>query len=91
MMKFNIFSSDLDVIIGDNKFYTFREAAKIINHKRLGQNKLLKLLREKEILNQYNEPIGEWKNSSYFKVVDNRYATTLISNYGINYIKKHFL
>jgi phage antirepressor YoqD-like protein len=90
-MIFNVFSQDIDVIVGENKFYNFRDAAKLINKKGLGQKGLFKLLREKEVLNQYNEPMGEWENSSFFKVVDNRYATTLISTYGINYIKKHFL
>ena len=43
------------------------------------------------MLNEYNQPSEEWENSGYFKVVNNRYATTLISSYGINYIKKHLL
>ena len=91
MMKFNIFNSSDDVILGDKNFHTFKEAAKIINHKDLGQKKLFKLLREKNMLNEYNEPLEEWENSGFFRVVNNRYATTLISNYGINYIKNNFL
>ncbi len=91
MMGFNIFNSDVDVVIGNKNFYTFKEAAEIINHKDLGQKRLFKLLREKDILNKYNEPMEEWLNNGFFKVVNNKYATTLISSYGINYIKKHLL
>lgn len=91
MIKFNIFHQDFDVIVGENKFYTFNEASKILNKKGLGQNNLFKLLREKEMLNEYNEPMEKWTSSNYFKVVNNRYATTLISSYGINYIKKYYL
>jgi anti-repressor protein len=91
MMRFDMFSSDLDVVVGENKFHTFKEAAKIINIDGLGQNKLLKLLREKKLLSQYNEPLEEWKNSGFFKIANNRYTTTLISTYGINYIQKHYI
>lgn len=91
MNKFNIFNSEPDIIVGEQKFHTFREAAKIINRKGLGQNNLFKLLREKEVLDRYNEPLEEWKKSGFFKVVDNRFCTTLISTYGINYIKNHFI
>lgn len=90
-MKFNIFNPNDDVSIGDKNFYTFKEAAKIINQKGLGQNKLFQLLRENAMLDRYNEPLEEWKDSGFFKVIDNRYATTLISTYGINYIQKHLM
>lgn len=91
MIKYNIFNSDSDIIVGENFFYTFKDAAKIINHKDLGQKNLFKLLREKEILGRYNEPLGDWEKSGFFKVVNNRYGTTLISTHGINYIQKHFI
>lgn len=91
MIKINIFNQDSDVITGEKIFYTFREAAKIINKKGLGQKNLFKLLREKNILNKYNEPLEELKTNGFFNVVDNRYETTLISSYGINYIKNNYL
>lgn len=91
MMEFNVFNQDIDDITGENKFFTISEAAKIINQKGLGQKKLFKLLREKNILNHYNDPIDDWKNSVFFKASDNKYGTTLISSYGINYIKRHLL
>lgn len=43
------------------------------------------------MFDRYNEPLEGWKNSGLFKVADNRYATTLISTYGINYIQKHLI
>ncbi|WDF63180.1 phage antirepressor KilAC domain-containing protein [Flavobacterium sp. KACC 22763] len=91
MMDFSKLSSNLDDIVGEMKFYTFSEAAKIINCKGLGQKNLFKLLREKNVLNEYNEPLDNWRNAVFFKVADNRYETPLISTYGINHIKKYFL
>lgn len=91
MKNFNLFTQDLDVIIGPKKFYNFREAAEIINIKGLGQKNLFKLLREKEILDRYNLPQDDWKESGFFEVTQNRYLTVLISSYGIKYIQKHIL
>ncbi len=91
MIKINIFTQDPDIISGPHKFHSFREAAKIINRKGLGQNNLFKLLREKEMLDSYNQPTDDWKDSGYFDVVHNYFATTLISTYGIKYIQKHIL
>lgn len=91
MTTFNIFIQESDVIIGEKKFHTFKDAAKIINQKGLGQKNLFKLLRENNILDKYNQPIDKWESIGFFKVADNRFATTLISSYGINYIKKNLL
>ncbi|WP_158730232.1 MULTISPECIES: phage antirepressor KilAC domain-containing protein [unclassified Flavobacterium] len=91
MMNFNLFTQDLDIIVGPNKFHNFREAAEIINQKGLGQKNLFKLLREKEILDRYNLPLDDWKESGFFEVTQNRYLTVLISSYGIKYIQKYIL
>ena len=91
MIKFNIFSAEPYINIGSKNFYTFKEASKILDRKGLGQNNLLKLLRENQMLSKYNEPLEEWINSGFFKVSGNRYNTTLISSYCINYIRENFI
>ncbi|CAA7386963.1 phage antirepressor KilAC domain-containing protein [Chryseobacterium fistulae] len=91
MIHYNQFDiTDTDVT-GENKFYNFKEAAAIINKKGLGRNNLLKLLREKGILGYYNDPHEEWIESGFFKRADDIYRTLLISQYGINYIRRKFL
>ncbi len=79
-----------DVYIGENEFFNFKEASEIINKKELGRNKLLKLLREKKILDDYNHPIDN-NTKHFFKVSMNKYKTPLISTYGINYIQIYLL
>jgi phage antirepressor YoqD-like protein len=92
MNKSNIFNRlDLDIICGENKFYTFKEAATIINKKGLGQNNLFKLLREKGILDKWNHPTEEFEQKSFFKIIENKHLTPLISSYGINYVIKYLL
>lgn len=89
----NIFSSgsDDDIYVGENRFYNFREAAKIIGIKGLGSVNLFKKLRGEGILDKWNKPTKEFENSGFFKTANNRYLTPLISTYGINYIKKNVL
>ena len=91
MINFNPFNHDLDIIVGPNKFHNFREAAKIINRKGLGQKNLFKLLRENDVLDRYNLPTDDWMESGFFEVTQNRYLTLLISSYGIKYIQKYIL
>lgn len=90
MNVFN-YGSDDEIFVGENRFYNFREAAQIIGKKGLGRNNLLKLLREKGILDKWNHPMEDFKYKSFFRIEDNWYMTPLISTYGINYIKKRIL
>lgn len=83
--------ADDEVICGENKFYNFKKASEIINKKGLGRNNLMKLLREKEMLDDYNKPIQKWVDYEFLKRADDYFRTPLISTYGINYVKKHFL
>jgi anti-repressor protein len=89
----NVFSfePDDDIFVGENRFYNFNDAAKIIGIKGLGRNNLFKLLKEKGVLDRWNTPTKEFDNMGFFKIVENKHLTPLISNYGINYIKKHLL
>lgn len=91
-MKNNVFGYVDDTIyVGENKFYNFSEAAKIIGKEGFGRNNLLKLLRDKGVFDRFNTPTPEWENKGLFKNVDNKYLTPLVSGYGINYIKKNFM
>lgn len=85
------YNSEDEIFVGENRFYNFSEAAKLIGKKGLGRNNLFKLLKENGILDEHNQPINTVKYKSFFRVVDNRHLTTLISTYGINYIKKYLV
>jgi anti-repressor protein len=85
------FGADNDIFVGENRFYNFSDAAKIIGIKGLGRSNLFKLLRDRGVLNRWNHPTKEFKNMGYFRIVENKHLTPLISNYGINYIKKKIL
>ena len=91
MNTLNLFSLDDEILIGEKHFYTFKEAADIIGKKGLGRNKLLKLLRNNGVFNQWNHPTEDYENTGLFKMVSNRHLTPLISSYGINFIKKYLL
>ena len=77
--------------LGENRFYNFSEAAKLIGKKGLGRNNLLRLLRDNGILDRWNMPTKEFENMVFFKIIENKHLTPLISSHGINYIKKHLL
>jgi hypothetical protein len=85
------FEADDDIFVGENRFYSFSVAVKIIGIKGLGRSNLLKLLRDEGIFDRWNNPTKEFENKGFFKLVKNKHLTPLISNYGINYIKKHLL
>lgn len=90
MNVFNYGDED-DIFVGENRFYSFSKAAKIIGKKGLGRNNLLALLREKGILDKWNHPMDDFKYKCFFRIKDNRHETPTISTYGINYIKKNLL
>ena len=85
------FGAEDDIFVGENRFYSFSKAAKIIDKKGLGRTNLFKLLRDNGVLDKWNHPVEDFKYKSFFKIKDDRYQTPLISSYGINYIKKHLL
>jgi hypothetical protein len=78
-------------IIDENKYYNFSEAARIINVKSLGRNKLLNLMRENNLLDDYNSPTEFSTNQNYIKEGNDYYRTPLISMKGIKYVKKKIL
>ncbi|NVN19445.1 hypothetical protein GUA46_13930 [Muricauda sp. HICW] len=91
-MKNNMFSSNLNPedMIGNMKYYNFSEAASKLNVEGVGRNTLLKIMREKGIFDRFNVPTPEWEHHPFFKNVENKHLTPLISEHGINYIRRNF-
>ena len=76
----------------------FKQVAKVLNYKNIGRNTLFKILREKGILNSYNEPYQKYVNLGYFKIIESSYidcfgdvkirTKTVVFQKGIDYINK---
>jgi phage antirepressor YoqD-like protein len=69
-------------------FYNMAELATLINISGMGRNNLLKYLREKGILNQYNEPTDSYKDLNYFKRRTNGYEPILVTPAGAKFITR---
>jgi anti-repressor protein len=73
------------------------EAAKVLNMK-IGRNNLFKILRQKGILMNNNQPYQEYIDRGYFRVIEQRYTKpdgsthinikTLVYQKGLEYIRK---
>lgn len=50
-------------------WYKMSEAAKLINEKGIGRNKLIDFLRWAEVLDRHEEPYQKFVNAGYFKYV----------------------
>lgn len=59
-----------DAVTQSNETCDFAQAAKILNFKGIGRNKLFEILRDKEILRQNNQPYQRYIDSGWFKVVE---------------------
>ena len=59
-----------DAVTQSNETCDFAQAAKILNFKGIGRNKLFEILRDKEILRQNNQPYQRYVDSGWFKVVE---------------------
>jgi phage antirepressor YoqD-like protein len=81
------------------KWYSMQEAAKLINHKKIGRTKLFQFLRDQKILMDDNEPYQRYIDNQCFKLVQKDVyngfgrivvcpSVTLVSTKGINFIKK---
>lgn len=82
---------DDEVYMGELRYYSFQDAARIINCKGLGRNKLLALMRESNLLEYGNKPTEESLDNLFIKSADDFFQTPLISSYGINYVKKYLI
>lgn len=59
-----------DAVTQSNETCDFAQAAKILNFKGIGRNKLFEILRDKEILRPNNQPYQKYIDSGWFKVVE---------------------
>lgn len=59
-----------DAVTQSNETCDFAQAAKILNFKGIGRNKLFEILRDKEILRQNNQPYQKYVDNGWFKVVE---------------------
>ena len=76
----------------------FKQVAKVLNYKNIGRNTLFKILREKGILNSYNEPYQKYVNLGYFKIIESSFidcfgdvkirTKTVVFQKGVDYINK---
>ena len=91
-----------DMVIQSESEFLMREVSKTINFKDMGQNKLFKFLREKEIVNYDNEPYQRFIDGLYFSLKENKWVnpktgqtninlTPVVTQKGIDYIIKLLL
>lgn len=85
-----------DAVANTESLTSFADTAKLLD-KGIGRNKLMKLLREKKILQKDNIPYQTYVDRGYFKVVESCYManenkvvsyTTYVKQKGIDYIRK---
>lgn len=85
-----------DTVASSESLTSFADTAKLLD-KGIGCNKLMKLLREKKILQKDNIPYQSYVDRGYFKVVESCYManenkvvsyTTYVKQKGIDYIRK---
>ena len=85
-----------DTVASSESLTSFADTAKLLD-KGIGRNKLMKLLREKKILQKDNIPYQTYVDRGYFKVVESCYManenkvvsyTTYVKQKGIDYIRK---
>lgn len=65
-----------DAITGPETTLYFWQAAKVLNYKGLGRNKLFQYLRDKGILMSNNTPYQRYVDAGYFRVIKTTWNTT---------------
>jgi anti-repressor protein len=81
-----------DVIANSGKLLSFSEAAKIINAPGLGRNNLMRLLRNKKVLQIISDtPYQQYINQGYFEVIESYTMvgvklTTKVTQKGLSYL-----
>lgn len=74
------------------------QAAKVLNVKGIGRNKLFEILREKGVLDRKNQPYQKYVDSGYFRVIETSFCLpdgtqkinlkTLVFQKGVNFIRE---
>ena len=74
-----------DTVTGSATTIDFGQAAKVLNYKGLGRNKLFQYLRDKDILMSNNTPYQRYVDAGYFRLIETTWNTP--SNDSMVYLK----
>ena len=87
-----------DTVTKIDTWFEMSEVSKILNIQGYGRNKVFRLLRDHGVLRRNNEPYQRYVDCGYFKIVEevyelpygetDIYRKTVVSNKGIEHIKK---
>lgn len=86
-----------DKVIQSETTINISDAAKILNYKNIGRNKLFAILRDKKVLDKNNQPYQKYVNGGYFKVTETSYdkgdstvisLKTVVYQKGLDFIRK---
>lgn len=87
-----------DDVTGSNNTIDMGEVAKVLNIKNIGRNKLFEILRNKNILQQNNQPYQKFIDIGYFRVIESKYSLpngdvkinlkTVVFQKGLDFIRK---
>ena len=87
-----------DTVTGSETTIDFGQAAKVLNYKGLGRNKLFQYLRDKDILMSNNTPYQRYVDAGYFRLIETTWNTpnndsmvylkTVIYQKGLDFLSK---
>ena len=86
-----------DDVAGSKDTIDMKEAAKILNIKGIGRNKLFEILREKEILDKNNQPYQKYVDAGFFRIIESRWwcgdevkitLKTVVFQKGLDFIRR---
>lgn len=87
-----------DDVTGSNDTIDMGEVAKVLNIKGIGRNKLFEILRNKNILQQNNQPYQKFIDIGYFRVIESKYSLpngdikinlkTVVFQKGLDFLRK---
>ena len=89
-----------ETAMGSDRLTEMAAAAKILNFKDMGRNRLFEYLRDKTILRENNEPYQKYVDAGYFKVIEQTVKTgsytiinnkTMVTQKGLEYIRNLLL
>jgi len=87
-----------DTVTGSNTTIDLGQAAKVLNYKGLGRNKLFQYLRDKDILMSGNTPYQKYVDAGYFRLIETTWNTpnndsmiylkTVVYQKGLDFLSK---
>lgn len=87
-----------DDVTGSKDTIDMKEVAKILNIKNIGRNKLFEILRNKNILDRFNQPYQKYVDAGYFRVIESRFnlpdgeikisLKTVVFQKGLDFIRR---